>query len=409
MADITIDSTTWTTAFYKRIRLGRCMVSTGGDTLYSIYLDATTAALVYRKSTDGGATWSGSATQINASNGAGGCGVWFDQWTPGDSGTKIHMVYIQANANSLKYRNLDTSSDTLSSEVTIGGLADGSEWLDIVKARDGKLYAGGKGALTTQEFALSTDGGASWDTTIANPIEGSAYDLIILMPGNETDQADIVCIYWDTDNLSNEISLKTYDHSADSWSAGTSIISGVDEGSTDYVQFAAMQRHSDNHIILIAWNDQDATTADLLCWDINGEASITAKTNVLTNSAESVVAGLCINQVNNDLYAFYFRGGTWLDTVTLYYKKSTDGGTTWGTETAFSADAADDLRYFATTRSISATLGGRVIAQWQNDDTGALKTNKDNSIAVAAPTAAASGVLVNRNPLSTLVGGGLVG
>src|SRR3989304_3729819 len=83
----------------------RAVVFTTASIGYVIYRAGN---LFYRKTTDGGSTWSGAIT-IEAGGGgltaANACGIWYDRWTPGDdTGTKIHIVHGRAQAdNNLRY------------------------------------------------------------------------------------------------------------------------------------------------------------------------------------------------------------------------------------------------------------------------------------------------------------------
>src|SRR5688572_30072146 len=55
---------------------------------YCFYISSTgTSDLVYKKTTDSGGTWGAEVSVSTDTVLAFGC--WYDQWTPGDSGTKI--------------------------------------------------------------------------------------------------------------------------------------------------------------------------------------------------------------------------------------------------------------------------------------------------------------------------------
>ena len=108
--------------------------------------------------------------------------------------------------------------------------------------------------------------------------------------------------------------------------------------STAAPQFSASVRNSDGHLILIAWTNADTLNADLMCWDINGSGSITAKGNVVTDSTDDqAMCGLTIDTTADNLYAFYCGktdgSETAYTSLNVYYKLSTNGGTSWGSET----------------------------------------------------------------------------
>ena len=165
-------------------------------------------------------------------------------------------------------------------------------------------------------------------------------------------------------------------------------------------------RHSDGHVILAVNNAADASTADLKVWDITDAGTITALTDVITNADNRQLAQLYINQGTNDLYVLYggkaagsdaWTGSTAV-TVNICYKKSTDGGTSWGSETCVNTNAASVLR------SIETDIGGTCslfLPVWVNAPDNDLLTNPaagipiyDGSCATPTPvpTATPSGL-----------------
>lgn len=311
-------------------------------TRYAFYINQD-ADLVYRKSPNRGKSW-GNEVVIHASQ-VYRVTVWFDRWTPGDSGTTVHIWEIDATSNDVIYFSLDVSTDTLGNGgagiVVFGGVSasSGSTQLAGAKAVGGNLLCvfnldGG----TEVGSYRSTDAGATWASR-ADANEAAA-DFYLLFPGNEADNQDMWLVYWDVS--ANEISLKVYDDSANSW--GETSISGsmVDAVQGDrYSQMAAAVRASDGHLLLAAWNASDAAAADMQTWDINGAASITAKTNVVTDADNCVLALITISPAGTVFctYAGLSDGSQSVGTaattaVGIYQKASTDGMATWGPERA---------------------------------------------------------------------------
>ncbi len=382
MADVTISPTVFN-AHLRSVRAGPIWVNTNIAYIFYKGSAASGLQLVYVKTTDGGVTW-GDEVDIN-SDSPERISVWYDQWTPGNAGTLIHMTYCEVDDDNVYYRSLDTFDDTLSSEVTVftGSTFDStSSWavatVDIVRARGGNLYIGfwGDGA---GEFGFyrSTDDGDNW-TSRAQLADGNEADGILLMPGAETDEDDIWCVYWD--RSANALSLKVYDNSDNSWSE-TSIATSVAD-SNFYYQMSASPRHRDNHVILVAWSELDAATADLKAWDIGGSGSITALTNVLTDTNEAAQVAVLIDQQTDDIYVAYLKGGTWEATVDVKYKKSTDGGSTWGDEQDYSEASADDVRALWAGVSVGLS-GGRFQPVFFNNDLRDLFTNRTNDVSIA--------------------------
>jgi len=201
----------------------------------------------------------------------------------------------------------------------------------------------------------------------------------LLFPGNEADNQDVWGIYWDVS--ADEISLKTYDDSGDSWSEQS--ISGSMVAVSTYIHMDGAIRFSDGHLIFAAWNLYDDAAADLMVWDINGAGSITAKTNVITNTSEYTRCSVFINQDNDDIYIAYIGGTTNASLVAARYQKSDDGGASWSGDTLFQADAEDDERWISC-GAVKAVWGGKFQPVWFNDDLNDLFTNTDNGISIAA-------------------------
>jgi len=390
MADIAIETNTspYTRSlanrggiFWTSSLVGYVIYVAGADPWHTI---------VYRKTTDGGGTW-GSPVDISAeaSDILLGYDCWADWQTPGDSGTKIHIVFLDNDEATIWYRCLDTSTDTMADMVELISYGEGvfnsqisreHASCSITKSRGGKLAIAYR--VTNSEepeaqlegFYVSSNG-IDWASKTV-PFE-DAEDYIQLYCGNEIDNDDLWAAFWD--RSANEISLKTYDDSGNSWSE-QSIASNMDDSGT-FLLMDGQVRLSDGHLIFAAWTDYgfSGTQADLKVWDINGASSITAKTSVITNEAENFLVSIFINQINDDIYISYAQGTAILSQVAISYKKSTDGGANWGSETAMQADAEDDEQWVSAGCMKSA---GKFMPVWFNDDLDDIFCNVDNAISL---------------------------
>lgn len=390
MADVLIDGLVNTGLQTRGLLLGPVWTST----LVGYAFSGHASDMYYSKTTDGGATWA-AAVQLVASGAFRGGSVWFDKWTPGDVGTKIHVAWFESTGSDVHYINLDTASDTISSATTVfnGASASGASAgftntaCFIAKSKGGNIYVGYDIDNGTEVgFNKSTDGGANWSAALASPFEGVTDDTYILFPGNVADPQDMWLIYWD--NSANEISIKVYDDSLDSW-AETSIATSMSQGTTVDLVMAmnGAVRKSDGHIILAAWNGHSAPTADLRVWDVNGSASIVEKTVVITDTDQAAGIAVFINQVSNDIYLTYIRGTTYPGTTKVFYRVSTDGGATWSGETAYS-EAAEESH--GAVWSDMGTNNGRFEPMWWKATSNTL-VNKVNSIAIASGGAGTGG------------------
>jgi len=391
MADIQIEGNAAASIYEDAQRSGPFWTSpTVG---YVIYTDSV-PNLKYRKTADGGANW-GAAVNIRTGHIL-SYDCWADWQTAGDAGTKIHIAYIDTITNDVRYVYLDTSGDSVGGDDLIEA-SQGSGtmtathsrakfYISITKTRGGNLAVAFRyqDSVNAYFYSFYTSPDATTWTSEASPFENvgteQVEDYILLFPGNEADNQDVWAAFWD--DSGDEISLKTYDDSGNSWSEQS--ISGSMVHCSYYLQMDGAIRLSDGHLIFAAWSQFDNADSDLMVWDINGAGSIVAKTNIITNTAEYFTASVFINQGNDDIYVAYV-GGTAADSeVKAFYQKSVDGGANWGGQQALQADVEDDERWISC-GAVKEEWGGKFQPVWFNDDLDDLFTNTDNGISIAAP------------------------
>ena len=329
-----------------------------------------TSKVVVSKSTDRGRVWQTFIAGTTTLTNTGVIEVWCDWWTNGDTGTLIHIVTADATTDDVIYLNYDTSTDTASSQTTVFtgvSFTANSSYISITKTVAGNLHVafdGDAGTETGHYVAASPF--TTW-TSKASPTE--AGDWMRAFPGDyaDTDDYDIIFL----DRSANGLSLKTYDASGDSWSEAAIASDGAINDATTYGWFySAAQRHSDNHLIVCCWNGADSASADLLCWDVYGSGSITAQTNVVTNSDDCVGCSVMIDQSNDRIYVFYMgkddgsqTAGTALG---VYYKYSDDGGSTWSSEQTLWDTFLRDWRYIHTPPTVDSVSVALPIAFYEN-------------------------------------------
>ena len=388
VSDITIETSAHITLHYRANRGG--IFWTSSLIGYVVYLrSGADANLVYRKTTDGGATWSASAKIVEAQDSTRVYDCWADWQTPGDSGTKIHVVLLNYDEDDVVYYYLDTSTDTAGDRTVLIHYGNGT-WssnqtreyhsCSITKGRGGKLAIAYRVVNWADDgelegFYTSADGVTWASKTI--PFE-TAKDYIQLYCGNEADTNDLWAAFWD--KSADEISRKVYDDSENSWSEQSIASSMVD--SNTYLQMDGQARLSDGSVVFAAWDGYGySAPANLKVWIMGSDGAITTKTNVLTNVQHYFNVSVFINQLNDDIYVAYIGGTGILSEVAAVYKKSTDGGTTWGSETAMQADAEDDERWISAGCMKST---GKFMPVWYNYDLYDIFCNFDNAITIVA-------------------------
>ena len=319
-------------------------VKTADNTIYYFYIDQG-QNLYWIKTTDAGLEWTDPAP-VTAAVVVQTLSVWFDKWTPGNSGTLIHLAYQESNDDNVFYRNFDVSSDSMVAQTTIfdGGTTGtiANCCVAITRTIGGNLLCMGDIDGGTEVFvSRSVDVGANWTAraTTGGP-EGADYYL--LFPGFAADNQDAICIFWD--RSASEISRKLYDDSGDAWSEdsiATSMTAVASSTATPH--FSGVADDANNKILLIAWNARDTANADLRFWTID-ESAITEGTAVVSNGTDDqTLCALALQTSTGDLYAFYGGKSDGSETVgtaiNIYYKISTDDGATWGAETKISETA----------------------------------------------------------------------
>jgi hypothetical protein len=322
------------------------LVQTPSGVLYSVLIDED-SDISYRKSTDGGLSWS-AGTSIFAGT-ATSLAVWYDRWSNISAGL-IHCVYSESATDDTLYRTINTeSSDALSTQTVIfaGASTAAGGHLSVTRAVGGNVYCktvidgGTEGGFYRLPNANVPSG--AWDAARTVDEAIASTDQMILLPDYDAaDTQDIMAIFWDAS--ANEISRKLYDDSANTWSETSIAGSMTDESSSvTFPNFAAAMDITNTRHFVIAWNGVDGASSRLRAWSVDS-GTITALTDVVSSSTDDQgLAGLSYDPVTGYLYAYY--GGktdgseTYPSALNLYCKVSTDTGTTWGPETPLTTTA----------------------------------------------------------------------
>lgn len=380
MADTVADQNTHTDADLMQAMWGPYWINE--DTAVIVHVDPQ-QDLSLARTTDGGATWTpteikaGSVTQV---------ACWFDQETPGDTGILVHIVWTEDVLNEVLYQTIDISDGSSGTERTVDNTVTVptsflETRLGITKTVNGNLLI----ALSTQteiEFYRSVDSGANW-TDRADVFElAGETDWVLLFPAN-VDDGDACAIFWD--DTVNDITVKMYDDSANTWS-GETLVDSAAILQIEHSHMDAVVRHSDSHILLVYHSNPNTTVDNFrsveLTVDSIASPTVTAKTNLFTNIGISGFAGIFINQQNDDVYVVWLRGGNWDGIMDVFYKKSTDGMGAWESEVQYNENAADDHRRVFGGRTVGAG-GGRYQPSYFNKDFTNTYVNLNNDVEIA--------------------------
>jgi hypothetical protein len=328
--------------------------------VYIVYVEVTTDDLVYVKSIDGGATFA-AAVIIESTQTWKSVVVWWDSWTPSDSGTLLHILAADLTASpasDLVYFSLDLATDTAgtNNNVLIHTFTDAlnvvATSLTITKATNGHLMAAGAGTSGPAGINVeeSEDSGATWiDRTGGLPAGTfNAFDdtfhLMPLITNN-----DLLLIGIDQ-SATNIVSIE-YFNATNTWAGSTTTIdtgAEITNGLSDC--FAVTQDRVSGDLFLIYMNGSPtqgpgAQPADLLfkrfdesarTWDTFSQkvVPIYNQPTALSNVSEKVGFSLCYDDTddlmmlslcvgnlgsggNNESYISFFvssdKGLTWSD------------------------------------------------------------------------------------------------
>jgi hypothetical protein len=323
---------------------------------YIFYIDATSDDVAYRKTTDGGVSW-GSAQSISTDRNFHNVAIWYDMWTPGGTSTRVHIVAFGDSDDSVVYRWLDTDDDSLrSSWVTLydsGSYTPPDGGVSITNSTDGNLFALGFG--DNPAVHKSTDNGDTWTDITPSYHFDDVNDHAQLLPLSD---GDILCIYHDVGTYWAKSFV--YDEGTDTWDS--SAINIEIWWATADANWGAVVDKSTGDIYLAANERPESADYDLKTYIYSDSSrSWTAKTDIITSSATACKdVKLMINEDNQDVFAVYIKGGA---TAHVYYKKSTDGMTTWGSETQI--NTVEDDHIYVKTNFMSDDV---VYGFWYNDD-----------------------------------------
>lgn len=333
------------------------------DTHGYIFYEGTGGILYMSSTTDSGATWS-TARQVDSINDdIVSFGVWWEGWTPGTTTTRyIHIVSIDSGADDTYYTRLDTQtgaftatalgttqaatcSESASCIPSITMSATGTMYMAAADGSDSWVvrcgqYLGCSTASNWHEITGAYSSNNNWVSTLL-PVPGTDNIMLMYQLPIAIAQSNYSRIFsatsstwWSQVVYTTNDTNTTYD--AQMWGATISTTTGLIYAVAvdDANEYIATQDHD------VLFYSYSTTT-----W------SWTAKTNCVTDATGGIIgAKLSYDARTNTLYCIYGRRTT-LGTATtggIYYRTSTDGGTSWSSESSMVNDNADDINGLTT-------------------------------------------------------------
>lgn len=359
--------------------------------------------LVAWYTSDAGVTW----TKVVAEAGTvEGLQCHFDRDVPGDTGVLVHACWTDLVAQDLSVAQFDVSTGTWSAVVDVNAALGATYNVPfVVKTLDGRWVIGAASGSASVAYRNAGDFLTFGDwASCTSPYESGAVDYVIGFTPNTGDNKDAGLIWQDTSD--DEVSVKIYDWDGDAWTE-KAIATLVENNATTFM--GARVRHSDGRVFVCCWNATDSATGDLKVFSFDptnvNAASLTINTltDVLTDTNEGAGSDIFVDQATGDLYVVYLLGGTYGSDVTCYYKKSTDGGSTWGSAVQYSQQVGNDFRSVGA-GSFSAAGGGRFQPFFYNTTSRFVWVSLANDIEIAAAGGDPEGSLIR----GKLINGGLL-
>lgn len=382
-AEISIDGTVNTT-INRHQKSGKHIVCVDDADCYAFYIDSDND-VVYQKSTDGGASWGGTGTDISALTYQ-GVAVWYDQWTPGDTGTYVHIAMIETDAGTpdrIWYSQFDTSDDSFSAIVDASGAANGvlaaANDVAITKGTNGDLYVGTVDATAPSagaNFVEKCDAGddcttaGGWDAAgTTNPWDNAGGDTdgnhaLVLLPLSDTaahDSGDIMLVSYDVGG--SVVEYKVYDESANTWGTNfTTIESATDSTTYPHAVGGTVNPVTGDVYITYVQTPGTANSSEARAWKYSdGWSQLTDPWPDTTDGTSIILdANIGVDANTSDLYVVYIRGVTTAAANDVYVASSSDDGATWGPESLVSNGTDGDHRGV----SINASSDQRLFAVW---------------------------------------------
>lgn len=341
-ATVTID-TTASTAATAHVFAGSQTVFISDQVGYKFYVDLA-GSCAYSKTTNGGTGW-GTPITFDSQTDCTSPVVWYDQWTPGDFGTTIHIVsFDTAGAtDNLFYNRLDTTSDTLlmgsspvittSNSAQVPTYVTGVNNMAITKGTNGNLYITASDASDSfvVRCSSSCNTTAGWTQAGTNFMDvDNDWNLLVPLSGG-----NILLI--NRDISADDIRSRVWDGTT--WSASwLAVDSNAIENQTYDVGMSATVEHNSGDIFLAYAADNDTFTVQ--DHDIRtakySSGSWSNTSDVFTNNTTKGLTNVSIALDTNlsTVYVMYSARTTpaTVTTGNVYYATSSAAMSTWSTE-----------------------------------------------------------------------------
>jgi hypothetical protein len=323
---------------------------------YNFFVDAPNNC-VYRKTTDGGQSWSGTTT-VDSQTDCIEITVWYDKWTPGSASSSIHIATMDGGNDDIWYNRLDTNGDTLllgSSPVSTftgsgqGGtsLTTSENFTSITRGTDGTIYVISNDGSGTRDSAflectVSCQTNTNWTERTFFPLDdASDQNLLVPLTGGDIMQIQ-------RDISLNDIRARIWDDSAGTGTAWTTIDANATVNTTYDHGLAAAVSSTTPGVVYIAYTANVATlgTDDQIRTARYNGTTWATSSNATSSTARGITnVAIGLDGANDDVYVAYSARTTpaTAGTANVFWRKATSSMMNWGTESAAVNASQDDI------------------------------------------------------------------
>jgi len=304
-------------------------VAASGDTVHVVWTDTRNGnyEIYTKRSTDGGTSW-GSDTRLTYNSGYSGLP------SVAVSGTRVHVIWTETrDGNPEIYTKRSTDGGTTWDPDTRLTSDSANSWSPSVAASGNRVhvvweeYRNGNGEIYTKR---SLDGGAGWgtDTRLTSNSEYSG------LPSVAVSGLSVHVVWNDYRDGDYEIYTKRSTDGGATWGADTRLTNN--NAASTFPSVAASG--SNIHVVWYDYRDGNAEIYTKRSTD--GGTTWGADTRLTNNSAESQLSSVVVSGSNVHVVWYDTRDGN----GEIYYKRSPDGGTSWGADTRLTNNSASSLR-----------------------------------------------------------------
>lgn len=321
------------------------IVFTDNLTGYAIEMEKVEYDIMILKTVDSGASWS----VIETFDCSAGVGVWYDQWTCGSYGTKIHIVYIKnVIPGTISYRSFDTASDTLSDFDDICDLgyysaSNGHPSITVSTNDDIFVSAfGGNPCYTLLGYhgivykTIGSGGSLEWiNVTPTTGLFNDDDDTCQLIQLNKNNS--ILCVYFDYNAF--DILYYIFNATDNSWTSP--VVIGKSYSSECPFSLSYWKVTGE---VYLAFQDNDKSASGKIQFLKYTQNNDTWWGAVSVSCPFGYDATLICSEGNGDLYIAFATGSSSI-VMDVKSVNSTDGGATWSTPQKINNQPAGRYQY----------------------------------------------------------------